>query len=174
MNQAGVRLDIFDRVLRLSDVDPGAVGKLLGKYDLCLTRVEAGKAIPGSYWGEEEAGLLGNQVLVRQDTPVHSMLHEACHYVCMDEVRRRGLDTDAGGNYDEENAVCYLQILLADYIAGFGRQRMFKDMDHWGYTFRLGSANAWFEMDADDARDWLIQHELIDKQQRPSFQLRQQ
>ena len=24
-------------------------------------------------------------------------------------------------------------------------------MDAWGYTFRLGSARAWFENDADDA-----------------------
>jgi len=29
------------------------------------------------------------------------------------------------------------------------------DMDAWGYTFRLGSALAWFEHDADDARAWL-------------------
>ena len=33
------------------------------------------------------------------------------------------LDTDAGGDYDEENGVCYLQILLADEIPGFGRAR---------------------------------------------------
>ena len=26
----------------------------------------------------------------------------------------------------------------------------------WGYSFRLGSAAAWFAEDAEDARDWLI------------------
>ena len=62
----------------------------------------------------------------------------------------------------EESAVCYLQILLADQIAGFGRARMLADMDAWGYTFRLGSAQAWFEQDATDARDWLLQNRLID------------
>ena len=29
------------------------------------------------------------------------------------------------------------------------------DMDAWGYTFRLGSAHAWFEHDAEDAREFL-------------------
>ena len=67
----------------------------------------------------------------------------------MDAGRRRGLDTDAGGDYDEENAVCYLQILLADELPGFGRARMMADMDAWGYSFRLGSAQAWFERDAE-------------------------
>jgi hypothetical protein len=91
----------------------------------------------------------------------------------MDRARRDGLDTDAGGDYDEENAVCYLQILLADYIDGFGRDRMFKDMDRWGYTFRLGSAQVWFERDAEDALDWLLQHGLLNRQQQPRWTLRE-
>ena len=53
---------------------------------------------------------------MRDDTPVHSALHEACHYICMDKQRRNDLDTDAGGGYEEENGVCYLQILLADHL----------------------------------------------------------
>ena len=32
------------------------------------------------------------------------------------------------------------------------RARMWRDMDDWGYSFRLGSAQQWFEQDADDAR----------------------
>ena len=40
---------------------------------------------------------------------------------------------------------------------------MLADMDAWGYTFRLGSAQAWFERDAADARDWLRSHGLIDE-----------
>jgi len=35
-------------------------------------------------------------------------------------------------------------------------------MDAWGYSFRLGSAKAWFERDADDARDWLAGEGIID------------
>ena len=92
--------------------------------------------------------------------------------MCLDQARRDGLHTDAGGDYDEENAVCYLQILLADHIEQFGRSRMFKDMDRWGYTFRLGSAQAWFEGDADDALAWLSQRDLINKQQEPNWTLR--
>ena len=76
--------------------------------------------IPGSYWGESEAGLIGNRIYFRPDTPLHSVLHEACHFICMDDARRTQLERDAGGDYDEENAVCYLQILLADELAGIG------------------------------------------------------
>ena len=33
-----------------------------------------------------------------------------------------------------------------------GCARVLADMDAWGYTFRLGSAKAWFENDAAEAR----------------------
>ena len=159
-------------VLRLADVEIASVSNLLSKYGLKLTVTPAGNEIPGSFWGDEEAGLVGDELLARTDTPLHSVLHETGHYVCMDRDRRKGLDTDAGGDYDEENAVCFLQILLADNIRGFGRTRMFEDMDRWGYTFRLGSAQAWFERDAEDALNWLLQRNLIDQQITPCWTLR--
>lgn len=160
-------------VLRLADVSQVAVTDLLSAYGLSLKVVPAGADIPGSFWGDEEAGLIASDLLARADTPLHSILHESCHYVCMDERRRRGLDTDAGGDYDEENAVCYLQVLLADHIVGFGRDRMFRDMDRWGYTFRLGSARAWFEDDAADALAWLQRHGLLDDDHQPNWKLRE-
>jgi len=43
-----------------------------------------------------------------------------------------------------------------------GRERLFTDMDAWGYSFRLGSSRAWFAQDAEDARAWLLQHGIID------------
>lgn len=156
----------------MADTELIELSGLLENYGLSLRTIDDGSDIPGSFWGDEEAGLIGDELLVRNDTPVHSILHEACHYVCMDKTRRKGLHTDAGGDYDEENAVCYLQVLLADKLPGFGRQRMFRDMDHWGYTFRLGSARAWFENDADDARNWLLEHSLIDKNCQSTGQLR--
>jgi hypothetical protein len=161
-------------VLRLAALSPAqfsTLDALLARYGLVLETV-AGGAIDGSYWGDEEAGLVGSRVLARADTPLHSVLHEACHYLCMDAGRRSGLHTDAGGGYDEENAVCYLQILLAGLLPGVGRARMFSDMDRWGYSFRLGSARAWFEQDADDAQQWLRGHGLIDAAGRVTFQLR--
>ena len=69
---------------------------------------------------------------------------------------------DAGGDHQEENAVCYLQIEWAALLPQVGRQRLCEDMDAWGYTFRLGSAAAWHGHDAGDARDWLIAHGILD------------
>jgi hypothetical protein len=91
----------------------------------------------------------------------------------MTPERRAGLDADAGGDDAEENAVCYLQILLADHVHRFGRARMMLDMDEWGYSFRLGSALAWFEGDALDARDWLLRQALIDSGGQPTWKLRE-
>ena len=128
--------------------------------------------IPGSYWGDSEAGLINHDLYVRADTPVHSALHEACHYICMDSTRRLTLHTDAGGDYEEENGVCYLQILLADFLPNVGRQRLWQDMDRWGYSFRLGSAQKWFEQDAQTARQWLKDQALIDDADQPTWRVR--
>ncbi|MEM9385123.1 MAG: hypothetical protein AAGA68_08680 [Pseudomonadota bacterium] len=123
--------------------------------------LELQQAVPGSYWGEAEAGLVGQRLLARPDTPVHSVLHEACHYLCMDRHRRANLHTDAGGDDEEECAVCALQVLLADELAEVGRERMLSDMDRWGYTFRLGSARRWWYTEAEEARQWLVAKRLV-------------
>ena len=159
-------------MLRLGDSDPGSIKRLLLRFGLELRTVGPAEEIPGSFWGESEAGLRGGTLLVRHDTPVHSLLHEAAHWICMSPERRTGLDTDAGGDHDEENAVCYLQILLAGHVQGFGQERSMADMDEWGYTFRLGSARAWFEQDADDARRWLEAAAIINAAGAPTWQLR--
>ena len=149
-------------MLRLSGTNRIALATLLSRYGLQLTLVGAGERIPGSYWGDSEAGLRGACLFARLDTPVHSVLHEASHFVCMSPERRTGLDRDAGGDDLEECAVCYLQVLLADELPGVGRERLFGDMDAWGYSFRLGSTRVWFESDAGDARKWLVGAGIID------------
>jgi hypothetical protein len=137
-----------------------------------LTLIAPEEQIPGSYWGDSEAGLRGDRLYARLDTPLHSVLHEAAHYVCMTPERRAGLDRDAGGDDLEESAVCYLQIVLADEIPGIGRERLMSDMDSWGYSFRLGSARAWFTSDAEDARAWLIGEEILDGVDRLTLRVR--
>ena len=148
-------------MLRLSDVGDAVVAALMARHGLTLQRVADGAEIPGSYWGDCEAGLRGSTLYGRGDTPIHSLLHEGCHAICMGETRRAALDRDAGGDDAEECAVCYLQLVLADEIPGFGFDRACLDMDAWGYSFRLGSARAWFEADASDARQWLAVRGLL-------------
>lgn len=147
--------------------------ELLARYGLTVLEIPLNQAIPGSFWGESEAGLVANGLYVRGDTPIHSALHEACHYICMDSSRRQQLHTDAGGDYAEENGVCYLQILLADALPQVGRARLWADMDAWGYSFRLGTTQVWFEQDAADARAWLYVHHLIDNHEQPTWRVRE-
>jgi hypothetical protein len=148
-------------VLPISALDPSALPTLFTPFGLKLELVPDGAEISGSYWGAPEAGLIGDRLYLRPDTPVHSALHEGAHFICMDADRRARLHTDAGGADVEEHAVCYLQCLIADRLDGYSRERCFADMDLWGYTFVLGSAAAWFERDSEDARAWLRERGLM-------------
>lgn len=154
-------------VLTVRELDAAALAAFCARLGLELAWVVEGAEIPGSYWGETEAGLVGRTIQLRPDTPVHSLLHEACHYLCMDEARRAQLHTNAGGTDTEENAVCYLQCLLADALPGYSRARCFADMDTWGYHFILGSAQAWFERDSEDAQQWLRREGRVDAAGQP-------
>ena len=159
-------------MLLVNAIDRLALEMMLDRYGVRVVLVAPEEVIPGSYWGEREAGLIGSRIFVRLDTPVHSVLHEGAHFICMSAERRAGLDTDAGGDDAEENAVCYLQILMAAALPNVGRERMCRDMDEWGYTYRLGSAAAWFREDAEDARQWLIHHGLIDGESAVTYECR--
>lgn len=159
-------------MLTVADLPTQALQDLLSTYSILIKSVPNNEAIPGSFWGDSEAGLIKNTLYVRPETPVHSALHEACHYICLDSARRAALDTDAGGDYDEENAVCYLQILLAAKLPGCSADTLMKNMDSWGYSFRLGSALAWFQDDAEDAQRWLLKEHLINQDNVPTGRLR--
>lgn len=150
-------------VLTVNEINTGQLEQLLCEYGLRVSYVAAGAAIPGTFWGEPEAGLIGDTLYLRPDTPVHSALHEAGHWICMDEQRRTQLHTDAGGTVEEECAVNYLQILLAEALPDVGRERMLDDMTAWGYSYREGSVRAWLVGDGSDALEWLVTHQLADK-----------
>ena len=146
-------------VTRLKDLSFAVIEDHFSEHGLKTVLVPDGDPIPGSHWGDEEAGLIQNELFVRADTPVHSALHEGGHWLVMPSKRRTQLHTNAGGTLAEENAVCYLQVLMSNYIEGFNREKLFSDMDAWGYSFRLGSSQRWFEEDANDALEWLhIRH----------------
>ena len=148
-------------MLTIADIGFEEPRALLARYNLALIQVEDGLAIPGSFWGECEAGVIGHCVYARFDTPVHSLLHEASHLIVMPEEKRLNIHTDASDSVAEEDAVCILQVLLGDELAGVGRERIWTDMDTWGYTFRLGSAKAYFENDANEAFAFLLMRRLI-------------
>ena len=159
-------------VLTLDDIEVAAVEALLARFGITLHRVPDRQSIPGSFWGDPEAGIVRDTVFARGDTPLHSILHEAGHIICMDERRRACLERDAGGDDLEEAAVCYLQVLLAGEIEAVGSARLMADMDAWGYSFRLGSTARWFREDAADAGAWLRQHGLLDAAGRPAYRCR--
>ena len=149
-------------MLTLADIGFEGPAALLARYGLQLARVADGEVIPGSYWGDCEAGLIGTSVHARADTPVHSLLHEAAHLIVLPPERRAAVHTDATDSIEEEDAVCVLQALLGDALPGVGRDRILADMDAWGYTFRLGTAKAYVEQDADTAWQWLATRGLVD------------
>ena len=160
-------------MLLVKEVSLQTLCDLLSRFHLEFVLLAENEKIPGTFWGEPEAGLIQQKVYARPDTPIQSLLHESCHTICVDGKRRKNLHTDAGGRTAvEENAVCYLQILLADEIPEVGRQIMFSDMDDWGYSFRFGSAKKWFEEDAEDAKQWLLHYGLINDDEKVRFVLR--
>ena len=146
---------------------------LFDRYQLALLEVPAHQDIPHSFWGAPEAGRLRSTLYARADTSIHSLLHEACHFICMPPELRDSFDTDAGGSALEENACCFLQLILSDYIPGFNQHIHLHDMNTWGYNFRLGSSARWFYADSDDARDWLIQHNIVNETNQPTWNIRQ-
>ena len=146
----------------MADIDVTDVASLFARCGLTLLPVADDAPIPGSYWGEPEAGIIGTTVYARSDTPVHSLLHEAAHLIVLDPQRRAAVHTNATDSIEEEDAVCVLQSVLGDALPGVGAERVLADMDAWGYTFRLGSAHAYVMQDAEAAWQWLVARGLLD------------
>ncbi len=161
MTSSTALAETIPTVLRVADLSFADLAALLSRHDLQLQHVDDGTPIPGSFWGDPEAGVIGSVVYARGDTPVHSLLHEACHLIVLPPERRALVHTDASDSILEEDATCYLQIVLADQLPSVGSDRLMADMDAWGYSFRLGSTRAWFERDAEDARAWLTERGLL-------------
>ena len=93
-------------VLRLTDIGFDPPAALLARHGLELVTVADGVPIPGSYWGDDEAGVIGHRVHARADTPVHSLLHESCHLLVLSPDRRATVHTDATDSIEEEDATC--------------------------------------------------------------------
>ena len=151
-------------MLCIRDIGAAAAQALCQRYELELEYLADDADIAGSFWGAPEAGILGRKVLVRPDTPVHSFLHETSHIICMDPQIRDEHEGNAQSDDLEEAAVCYLQVLLADTLTEVGSVALMRDMDEWGYSFRLGSTARWFTKDAEDAQAWLCRHGILSRE----------
>src|SRR3569833_1645758 len=90
-----------ERVLRLSGIDRVALAIVHSRYGLTLSLIAPEEVIPGSYWGESKAGLKGDRLYARLDTPLHSLFLEASHYICMSLELRSGRGRGAGGGGPE-------------------------------------------------------------------------
>lgn len=157
---------------RLKNIQPSVLRPILDRYQLSLTMVSTDSDIPHSFWGAPEAGRHQSTLFAREDTPIHSLLHEMAHFICMPSAQRQHDSHDAGGSALIENACCFLQIVLSDHIPAFSQSIHMHDMDSWGYNFRLGSTARWFYADSDDAREWLLSQSLIDQDCQPTWMLR--
>src|SRR5688500_9454642 len=109
-------------VVVLADLDRREVVALIASYGARLVEVASHEASSGTYWVASEAAYIADAVYARAATPTHSLLLVPCHYVCLDDARRIALATDAGVTDDEESSVCYLQVLLAHTLTGFGAE----------------------------------------------------
>ena len=59
-----------DTILTCNDQALNALVDLLGHYGMQITQIADDEPIPGSFWGDPEAGLIENHLYVRADTPV--------------------------------------------------------------------------------------------------------
>jgi hypothetical protein len=155
-----------------SQLKNDALEPILMAYSMRIIELSENQHIPYSFWGESEAGRLRDTLYVRGDTPLHSVLHELCHYICMPNTERAKDLVDAAGSAAEENACCFFQIVLAGFIDSYDQSRLLQDMDTWGYSFRLGSAIRWYTEDAEDTRQWLIEQQVLLPNNQPTWQLR--
>ena len=153
-------------------IDTDSLRTVLSFYGIELVEVGKHLSIPYSIWETSEAGRRKNKLYVLGDTPIHSILHETGHFVCMSKKQRCSDTIDAKGSFEEENATCYLQILLSDHVDGFNRKLHLINMDEWGYAFRLGSAAKWCCQDAEDAKSWLQSRQIIDRNECVTWKLR--
>ena len=78
-------------VLVVSDIAPDTLTQLLDRYGLTLVILDDDASITGSFWGDSEAGIVGRQVFVRRDTPIHSLLHEVLSLIHISEPTRLDL-----------------------------------------------------------------------------------
>ncbi len=62
-------------VLKLSEIDHIKLARLPARYNLELIVVDNEEKIPGSFWGDSEAGLVSNKLYARLDTNAEDALN---------------------------------------------------------------------------------------------------
>ncbi len=64
----------------------------------------------------QRQGESANIYIYVETTPLHSILHEASHYIRIQAHQRSLTQVDAKGTAMEENSTCYLQLVLSDLL----------------------------------------------------------
>src|SRR3569833_2073887 len=75
-------------VVTCGEIQLSALQDVLSPYGIDVLPVPDAQPIPGTHFGDPEAGLIAHRLYIRSATPVHSALHDACHYLCMASARR--------------------------------------------------------------------------------------
>ena len=81
----------------LENITNGSIREVLNQFGLVLNCVASSTEIPYSFWGTPKAGRKYNPLFIHFDTHLHSILHEASHYVSMPQIRRSHDSHDASG-----------------------------------------------------------------------------
>ena len=134
----------------LRDIGFDDVAALLARYGLAARARRRRRADPRQLLGRTRSRPDRPRVHARDDTPVHSLLHEAAHLIVLPPERaRRAYRRHRFGRGRRRR----LRAAVAARRRPARRRprALMADMDAWGYTFRLGSARAYFERDAEDA-----------------------
>lgn len=150
-----------DVVLCLVELGEVLVVVLFVCFDLWFECVVDGELIFGSFWGDEEVGIIGIIVYVCGDMLVYLLLYEVCYLIVLLLECCVVVYIDVIDLIEEEDVICYLQIVLVDVFLGVGCDWLMVDMDVWGYLFWFGLICVWFEQDVENVCQFLFDWQFL-------------
>jgi len=140
----------------------------LDRYGLSLHLVAPDEVIPARI-GASARRADGIQIFARLDTAGAFGAARGRPFYLHDAGTARRLGYRCRRRSCGRECVCYLQIILAQSLPNVGRERMCRDMDEWAIRSGWEAPRSGSIQDAEDARDWLMRHGVLDSQSRPTY-----